>query len=846
VNSLAQLAFYFRYAVRSLWRGGQRTGLALACIAFGVMSLVAMQSVSGFFLGIFQRDGRDTIGGDAALYQPGQAAASKSDVGPAQQFTAEQIAQLAAWRADGTLAAVDLEATTRSGMLKPEGASRVHLLNTALGVDPTTYPLAGELKLRQPNLALAQALADPGSAAVTRDLAANLGLSVGSRFTLDVGSGAAPLPMHVTAIVDGMPDRSGNTVLYSLSTARQLYGFADVVNRAGVNWGAQGAVAQRQRVAEAGWGVLAARVADQAIRAQNVVIVFTFMLKGAGVLGLLIGGIGVANTMQVLLARRRLEIAVLKTHGYRQRDLWALFGVETGLLGLLGAALGALAAVAATGLIVGLVQQLASDTGTWSLDPWVVAGGMLAGIATTVIFGLEAVARASVVRPAVLLRELPEARNWKTILLIAGLYALLALAFLGVSSLIMGSVVQGLGIIGLAIAGLIVLGLLFGAAVFVLVRLPLPGQSLLALARSSLRRRPMRVLFALIALFAGVFAISLSTMALTTAVQRAAQRQVAATGDNIWVYGLASDEAQARAALAAQGVQDVRISYQLPAQLNRPNAIVQIALTGHSPEANGQEIQLDAGAGAQWDTALDAAYVPHSLAADPWNLKPGDTFVVKLATGQTHTLRVAGYYSDGPNAILLPPPGIVINAAAALALGGPSTRASFIGQAPVEQLAHSAQALGQSLPALMVTSKADIANQLNAVYNGLVKLVFAVAGLALLAGAVLIANAVGLAMVERQRELGILKAVGYSSRSVLQVILLENGLLGLLAGVVGMAATAATIPILNRLQPALAMQFNLPLAIGMAGLSVALALLAAWTAAWGPTHVRPLTVLRNE
>ena len=143
---------------------------------------------------------------------------------------------------------------------------------------------------------------------------------------------------------------------------------------------------------------------------------------------------------------------------------------------------------------------------------------MLAGIATTVIFGLEAVARASVVRPAVLLRELPEARNWKTILLIAGLYALLALAFLGVSSLIMGSVVQGLGIIGLAIAGLIVLGLLFGAAVFVLVRLPLPGQSLLALARSSLKRRPMRVLFALIALFAGVFAISLSTMALTTAV----------------------------------------------------------------------------------------------------------------------------------------------------------------------------------------------------------------------------------------------------------------------------------------------------------------------------------------
>ena len=648
--------------------------------------------------------------------------------------------------------------------------------------------------------------------------------------------------MHVTAIIDVMPDGSGNTLLYSLDTARELYGFSDVVNRAAVTWGAAGDAAPK--LAAAGWGLLTAQSAGEAISTQNVVIVFTFMLKGAGVLGLLIGGIGVANTMQVLLARRRLEIAVLKTHGYRQRDLWALFGVEMGLLGLVGAALGALAAVAASGLIVGLVQQFANYTGAWSLDPWALAGGILAGIATTIIFGLEAVARASVVRPAVLLRELPEVRNWRSVLLIAGLYALLALAFLGVSSLIMGSLVQGLGIMGLAIGGLIVLGLLFGAAVFVLVRLPLPGQSLLALARSALKRRPMRVLFALIALFAGVFAISLGTMALTTAVQRAAERQVAATGDNIWVYGVASDEAPTLAALAAQGVQDVRVSYQLPAQLSQTGAVVQMALTGHSPQANGQEIQLEAG--AQWDSAPDAAYLPHNLSAAPWNLLPGDRFKVKLASGQNHTLRVAGYYNEGPNAILLPPQGIVVNTPTALALGGPGTRASFIGQAPAAQLANTTQALGRSLPGLMVTSKADIADRLNSSYNGLVKLVFAVAGLALLAGAVLIANAVGLAMVERQREMGILKAVGYSSQSVLQVILLENGLLGLLAGVMGVTATAVVIPILNRLQPALRMQFNLPLAVGMAGLSVALALIAAVTAAWGPTHVRPMTVLRNE
>ena len=56
MSGLGQLAFYVRYAARSLWRGGQRTGLALACIAFGVMSLVAMQSVSSVFGDILARD----------------------------------------------------------------------------------------------------------------------------------------------------------------------------------------------------------------------------------------------------------------------------------------------------------------------------------------------------------------------------------------------------------------------------------------------------------------------------------------------------------------------------------------------------------------------------------------------------------------------------------------------------------------------------------------------------------------------------------------------------------------------------------------------------------------------
>src|SRR5438445_12639225 len=62
-------------------------------------------------------------------------------------------------------------------------------------------------------------------------------------------------------------------------------------------------------------------------------------LKIAGLLALLVGGIGVVNTMQVLLSRNRVEIAMLKTASYRRRDFYALFGLEATWLGLAGGAL---------------------------------------------------------------------------------------------------------------------------------------------------------------------------------------------------------------------------------------------------------------------------------------------------------------------------------------------------------------------------------------------------------------------------------------------------------------------------------------------------------------------------
>src|SRR5207302_10672884 len=128
-----------------------------------------------------------------------------------------------------------------------------------------------------------------------------------------------------------------------------------------------------------------------------------------------VGGTGIINTMQVLLARRRVEIAMLKTIGYRRRDLYSMFALEAAWLGLAGGLLGALLGVA---LCVGGKAFFESALRIHLVFVWdggTVTSGIAVGLATAVIFGILPIVRAAGIRPLSVLRELPERGGWKAV-----------------------------------------------------------------------------------------------------------------------------------------------------------------------------------------------------------------------------------------------------------------------------------------------------------------------------------------------------------------------------------------------------------------------------------------------
>ena len=189
------LRFYLRTALAQLRRGEQRVLVALLCVAFGVMSLVAMALVSQSIATAVVLQPANQVGGDLAIGR------QDSDFIPATA-----LAQLQDLRASGALTRYTLLAQTGTLIFhKPDSGEVIYAPN-GFGVDPAVYPLAGQLTLSQPaGQAAAAHLQGPGDVLVTKDLADQNDLHVGDAMILaDLRTGT-PVTAHIRGILATRP-----------------------------------------------------------------------------------------------------------------------------------------------------------------------------------------------------------------------------------------------------------------------------------------------------------------------------------------------------------------------------------------------------------------------------------------------------------------------------------------------------------------------------------------------------------------------------------------------------------------------------------------------------------------
>ncbi|GAA3019152.1 ABC transporter permease [Streptomyces lactacystinicus] len=125
---------------------------------------------------------------------------------------------------------------------------------------------------------------------------------------------------------------------------------------------------------------------------------FTDLLLGLGGVALLVGGVGVANTMIISVLERRHEIGLRRSLGATRGQIRLQFVTESlllsGLGGLAGVALGAAATYA---------FAVSGDL-PWVVPLWAVTGGFAATLLIGTVAGLYPAVRASRLSPTLALR----------------------------------------------------------------------------------------------------------------------------------------------------------------------------------------------------------------------------------------------------------------------------------------------------------------------------------------------------------------------------------------------------------------------------------------------------------
>jgi len=137
----------------------------------------------------------------------------------------------------------------------------------------------------------------------------------------------------------------------------------------------------------------------------TILNIITGFLLGIAAISLLVGGIGIANTMFTSVLERTREIGIMKAIGAKNSDILLIFLIEAGMLGLIGGVAGVLAGTAISKSLEYIaVHQLGTTLLRSVIPSYLVIGSLAFAFIIGSVSGIWPAWKATQVRPVEALR----------------------------------------------------------------------------------------------------------------------------------------------------------------------------------------------------------------------------------------------------------------------------------------------------------------------------------------------------------------------------------------------------------------------------------------------------------
>ncbi|POH70476.1 lysophospholipase [Cryobacterium zongtaii] len=581
----------------------------------------------------------------------------------------------------------------------------------------------------------------------------------------------------------------------------------------------------------------------------------TFMLVFAGI-SLFVGAFIISNTFAMSVQQRMREFALLRAVGASPGQVFASILIQAAVVGLVGSALGIAAGLGLVSLVRMAVAQIGMNlSGSIPLDPATVVISLLVGTLVSVAAAALPARRAALTPPVEAMREAGGARSRSlrlraivgSALTVAGLAGLVAawsrpdpdgpaLLGLGAAGVVLGVLVLAPVIARYSLSAL--------AAVFVVAVKPL-GR----LARGNVIRNPRRT-----ANTAGALMIGMALVGAASVLAASATVSTRAIVDDGWIADFSVQSAAGvvpagvvtdlRALDTVASVDELRYGPAMLAEAAgdtvAERSLIVVALP---PAALGNTIDFDAVEGTLAGFAAGQLAVQRSAAEDHgWVV--GDDVTFTTAAGEASASIGAIVDTAVIGAPIIMPDDAFERIVPASQIAIDSLLITSAAAATPAEVRDDLTGAAAPYVVLSVLDKEEFAGQLAGQVDQILGILYAMLALSVIIAILGIVNTLALSVIERTREIGLMRAVGLGRMQLAGIITIESILTALFGTVLGMAVGVG----IASLMPTIFTEIGLTeLAIPWGQLASMLgvaALVGVLAALWPAIHAARLPVLQ--